>query len=228
MAVRLSTLAEIKVLSLSTMLYASTQSGDVNVGATRFSDVETKLKELRRAFENNDANLKAKAPNLFTTVGLARQLRIDEDYGTQNIYGIGAPTRPRIVPNNYSVNITADRLQLDTRNLAHYMTTPEYWYSHNVQNNIGINDYLLYTYMFVRSKEDATDKKYDIYAVMPRSSSATVSSGDVMIVNNVSLTGFKYSYESAVFDSLEFLADSFTGGTGGGDTGPEGSVQRLM
>lgn len=223
MAVRLSTLAEIKVLSLSTLLYANTQSQNVDLSSINFTDIEAKLTELRDAFKNNDAALKAGASDLFTTVGLARQLRIDEDYGTQNIYGIGAPTRPRIVPNNYSVNVTADRLQLDTRNLAHYMTTPEYWYSHDVQRNIGINDYLLYTYLFVKSKEDPQGKSYDIYALMPRNSSATYSSGDVMVVNNVSLTGFKYSYESAVFDSLEFLADSFTSSGGGGG----GGIQRL-
>lgn len=214
MAIRLSTLAEVKILSLASYLYASKPARDVT-GSVTLSEIEDKLDELRETLRLGHAGLQGKSrmdsTSPFTTVGLARQVRIDEDFGTQNVYGIGSPTRPRIVPNNYSVSVTVDRLQLDTRNLAHYMTMPNYWYSDDVQRKIGIDDFLLYTYLFVRSKEDTSANAHDIYALLPRSASTTQSSGDVMVVHNVSLTGFKYSYEEFYFDASNLTAESLTG-----------------
>lgn len=208
---RTSTLAEIRVLSLASLVYATQDAEDITgQDLSKADDVVKALKELRSKLANGPSVMQTLHMSMFTTVGLARQLRIDEDYGTQNIYGIGSPTRPRMVPNNYSASVTADRLQLDTRNLSHYITSPEYWYSDDVQQHIGIDDMLLYTYMFVRSKENDSKHRYDIYALMPRTSSSTVSSGDTMIVHNVSMTGFKYSYESLYFDTSNLVEDYLT------------------
>jgi hypothetical protein len=212
MAVRLSTLAEIKVLSLSTYLRdKNINFNSGNAGA----EILQALQEFRNIPEfdfiqaRKNAESGATGQPLFKTVGIARNVRIDEDFGTQPIYGIGSPTRPRLVPNNFSVNVTCDRLQLDKRHLLDFMLTPEYWYSHAVQREVGIDDFLLYTYFFVKSKEDG-NVRYDIYALMPRSASRTISSGDVMIAHNVTLAGFKYSYEQAWLDAQNLVDESLT------------------
>lgn len=212
MAIRLSTLAEIKVLSLASILYENARVAS-SVDSARvleaLQDLKTRItspSELQVAagLNHNDS--------IFRTVGIARSIRIDEDFGTQNFYGIGAPTRPRIVPNNFSANVSVERIQLDTRDLNHYITRPEYWYSDTVQSQIGIDDVLLYTYIFVNSKEknETGGNRKDIYAVMPRTSQKAISSGDVMIAHNVSLVGFKYSYEEAFFDTTNLINETIT------------------
>lgn len=213
MALRLSTLAEIKVLSLSAILYENAEVAS-RVDSTRLdeslAELKTKLSDpgTLQAFANDDV---ASGGSLFKTVGIARSIRIDEDFGTQNFYGIGAPTRPRIVPNNFSANVSVERIQLDTRDLNHYITRPEYWYSDQVQSQIGIDDILLYTFLFVNSKErDLRGNRKDIYALMPRTSQKAISSGDVMIAHNVSLVGFKYSYEEAFFDTTNLINETIT------------------
>jgi len=210
MAVRLSTLAEVKTLSISSILYGGLRADKITGENITSKSVKDALDNLKSKLAQGPQALQSNRGGIFTTVGLARQLRIDEDWGTQNIYGIGAPTKPRIVPNNYSVNVTAERIQLDTRELAHYITTPDYWYADVVQQQIGINDMLLYTYLFVKSKEATAANRFDIYAVMPRSSSEAVTSGDVMIANNVNLIGFKYSYEEFLFDTTNMINESIT------------------
>ncbi len=214
MAVRLSTLAEIKVVSLSTYMRDQGQTSE-----SEMSDiVTTSLLQLRQLLGGGDAGTLQSRKNtvvggsnpLFKTIGLARQVRIDEDFGTQNIYGVGAPTRPRIVPNNYQVNVTAERLQLDTRDLNDYISSPEFWYSDEIQRNVGIDDFMLYTYFFVKSKETQGSSRYDIYALMPKSASKAISSGDVMIAHNAQLIGFKYSYEELYLDATNLINDSVT------------------
>lgn len=221
MAIRTSPLAEIKVLSLAALLYTKKASGTITGGEIDEAAVFEAIDDLRTHLKDGSKPLQANK-DIFKTVGIARQVRVDEDYGTQAIYGIGSPTRPRMVPNNFSVNVTVDRLQLDRRNAYHYLSTPEFWYSDEVQKNIGIDDALLYSYFFLRSKEDSTSTRYDIYALMPRSSSFAVSSGDVLVVHNVSLTGYKYTYEEMFFDASnmvnEYLTNNVplpTGGSGG-------------
>lgn len=209
MAIRLSTLAEIKVLSLSSHLrnigieLETASASDVRTGIAALRNVTTDL-QVRKNGELSNGN------DIFKTIGIARNVRVDEDYGTTNIYGIGAPTRPRIVPNNYSANVTAERLQLDRRDLDHFITKPEFWYSDTVQRDIGITDILLYTFFFVKSKEDTGSNRVDIFALMPRTSSRNISNGDVMVAHNVNLVGFKYSYEEAFFDLENLVNDSIT------------------
>lgn len=215
MSVRISTLAEVKALSLASLILRPGKRDSKNPTISPSTDkitqsqVEQAIQDLSRivSFDFTQATVN----NLFTTVGLARNIRVDTDYGTTNIYGIGAPTRPRIVPNNLSINITLDRLQLDRRNGMHYITSPEYFYSHNVQRFIGIADWLLYTYLFVRSKED-TGTPLKIYAVMPRSSSEPISAGDVMVVNSVQMIGFQYTFEQLAEELLDNIKEwSLTG-----------------
>lgn len=213
MAIRLSTLAEIKVLSLATVLYEAAGTTS-QVNASMVQEALTAMREkitspaVLQSMKNADS---FNGEPLFRTVGIARNIRVDEDFGTQNIYGIGAPTRPRIVPNNFSANVTVERIQLDTRDLNHYITRPEYWYSDGVQRQIGIDDVLLYTFLFVKSKEvNIRSLRTDIYALMPRTSQRAISNNDVMIAHNVSLTGFKYSYEEAYFDTTNLINDTIT------------------
>lgn len=222
--VRLSTLAEVKVLSLATVLF------DVSRNDITVDRVRQGLEELANHVVEGGSDLlqSRTGDNIFKTIGLARQVRIDLDYGTQNIYGIGAPTRPRIVPNNVTANVTVERLQLDRRNGEDYFTMLEYWYSHDIQRFIGIHDFLLYSYLFVKSKEDRNSAtaplKYDIFALMPRAKSTPITSGDVMIANNVQLVGFQYGYKEFMFDIsnltldsvTEFLSESILAGREGG------------
>jgi hypothetical protein len=226
--VRLSTLAELKVLSIQTLLEsAENPEGFITDAA-----------EDPGAFNSN-----LQLDTLFKTVGIARTIRVDEEYGTQNLYAIGEPTRPRIVPNNMSVTVSCERIQLDKRSLYNFMLTPEYFYSRGMQSTTGALDMFYYTYMFIRSKEDSAGaSSYDIYAVMPRTSSKNVTNGDVMISHNVQMTGFKVSSPLQLIDLatgaiLDKLVDSSFinnlrsqtggaaggGGAGGGDNSGGGS-----
>lgn len=198
--IRLSTLAEIKVLSIESLI--QTVGGEFS--AVIEGDFTSFLGNL------SDPN------DLFKTVGIARQIRIDEDYGTQNIYAIGEPTKPRIVPNNFTANVTCERIQLDKRNLYDFMASPEYFYSPSLQRITGRNDAFYYTYMFVKNKEDPNRLPSDIYALMPRTSTQTVTNGDVMVSHNVQLTGFKLTSKFEVFNFVAESALEVLGRTGVG------------
>lgn len=197
MAVRLSTLAEIKAFSVATLARGANTDGEELANILLAIDsFKSGISNANEVFERSD--------DLFRTVGLARSIRISEDFGTQNYYGIGSPTRPRIVPNNYSVTANVERIQLDTRNLGAYFASPEYWYSNQVQNQIGVDDYKLYSYFFVKSKEDS--EEHDVYALMPRSSQTAITSNNVMIANTVDMVGFKSNYS----DLLSILEEEIT------------------
>lgn len=213
---RLSTLAEIKVLSLESIRnFNGTDDGSPREETL---DVETAVSAFAgpSVFSADEINID-QLLSAFKTVGIARSIKIDEDYGTNNVYAIGSPTRPRIVPGNMTVNVTCERIQLDKRNLYDFMSTPEYFYAPQVQQQTGILDAVYYTYMFVRNKEaEESDAIHDIYALMPRSSSKTLSNGDVMISHNVQLTGFKVNYgESGLGDFLNGIKLDITQELGG-------------
>ena len=203
--VRLSTLAEIKVLSLESIK---------NFGGAE--DLSGALATLKQKISGDGvtttSSLLGTAESLFQTVGIAREIRVTEDYASQNLYAIGSPTRPRIVPGNFSATVTCQRLQLDKRNLYDFMSTPEYFYSRGIQAATGILDSLYYTYMFIRNKEEpGTVQSHDIYALMPRSSTKTLTNGDVMISHNVELTGFKINYgEDTLRGYLRDVIDDIT------------------
>lgn len=208
MAVRLSTLAEIKTFSMSSYLesleLSNPTSGDVVQAISDFaSDFDSRA--------DDDVSAILSSINPFKTIGLARSIRISEDFGTINQYAIGAPTRPRIVPNNYQASASIQRIQLDTRDLFSYVTTPEYWYSNDVQNAVGVDDYKFYTYLFIQEKGSSLSVP-DIYALMPRSSSKTVSSNNVMIAHDVEMIGYKQTVDSLISlirDAAEDVVSSF-------------------
>lgn len=189
MAVRLSTLAEIKAFSLRTFAQGANANGE------SYDDILTALDAYKTKFElgNDPLGELGGADGLFKTIGLARSVRITEDYGTQNYYGIGSPKRPRIVPNNLSVTANVERIQLDTRDLNDYFSSPEYWYSNQTQARIGADDHKLYSYFFVKSKEDR--KPTEVYALMPRTSQKAVTSQNVMVIHTVDLIGYKINYD---------------------------------
>jgi hypothetical protein len=219
--VRLSTLAEIRVLSIESFKNFDQRtgnpvanSGTTGTGAGGTLNTDT-IKRFKEAISDDGIKLSdaALSSRFFKTVGIARQIRVDEQYGTQNIYAIGAPTRPRIIPSNFTANVTCDRIQLDRRNLYDFMATPEYFYSARLQRETGILDAFYYTYLFIKNKEPEARNDYtpniyyDIYALMPASATKTVSNGDVMISHSVQLTGFKVNYgENSLSDYLSDIS----------------------
>lgn len=211
MATRISTLAEIKVLSLASELY-KLKNTTSDIDRQSVIDSIDHLRQLvtsPQGVQSTKHIVAADNLGIFKTIGIARNIRIDEDFGTTNVYGIGAPTRPAIVPNNHSVNISIERLMLDTRDLNHYLTSPSYWYSDEVQRSVGVDDALLYTYIFVNSKEGG-DKRTDIYGVMPRTVQKTYTSGDVFTAVSVSAVGFTYTHENAFYDTSNLINESVT------------------
>jgi len=201
MAVRLSTLAEIKAFSLSGYL-------KVQEGLNSVDDILDAVDDFSQLLDGTSGDLEGviSAINPFKTVGLARSVRITEDFGTTNQYAIGAPTRPRIVPNNYQVNASIERIQLDTKDLYDYFSSPEYWYSNDVQSKIGVDDYKFYSYFFINDKEKGLEFP-EVYALMPRTSSKAINSGSVMIAHNVEMVGFKYSYDDILRNIQDFVQD---------------------
>lgn len=180
MATRTSVLAEIKVLSAAA-LKQRMASGEL--GRWYALSTTPPTADVLREFYG-----------CFVSVGLAKSVRINEDWGTTPVYGVGAPTRPVLVPNNYSVSMTVERLTLDRRNNFDYITSPDYWYSADFQKKIGLNDWLMYSYFTIQDRESTNAIGPEIYAMMPRSATQSISSQDVMISHNVELTGFKYRY----------------------------------
>lgn len=177
---RTAPLATIKTLSVSSLI---DRQSDPN-GFKTFVD----------KFKNGDGS---ELDSLFVDVGLARSLRIDEDWGTTTLPAIGNATRPALVPNNYTANISIERLFMDGRSAFSYITSPDYWYSSHTHRVVGNRDWLLYTYLVVDSKEKRGSqglKNREIYAVMPKSSSVNYASSDVIIAHSVQMVGFKFTY----------------------------------
>jgi len=187
-AVRTAPLAEVKALSLASL-------------AKVIKD-PTNIDKFIQSLSSQTTPSITPLMDCFVTVGLARSLRIDEDWGTTALYGIGSPTRPVLVPNNYSVSVSPDRLQLDTRDNFSYITSPDYWYSKHMQQRIGAADWPMYTYLYVHDREKKSQNAVEIYALMPRTASKQISSSDVMIVQSVQMIGFKYQYLDFVDDLL--------------------------
>lgn len=193
-AVRTSTLAEVKALSLASIRKVLNDPASAETFFKKLTDpAGPSIKEIEK---------------LFVTVGMAKSIRIDEDWGTQPYYGIGSPTRPVLVPNNYSVSMSIDRLQLDGKNNFSYITSPDYWYSKHMQRRSGAADWPMYTYIYIHDREAAAKNKdrgrgsVEMYAMMPRTASKAVSSQDVMIVHSVQMVGFKYQYLDLIGDIL--------------------------
>lgn len=193
--IRSSTVGEVRTLSLASLY-------------DRMAD-PAKAKLFLESLQAGRADALVALSKAFVPVGLAKQVRIDEDWGTQAIYGIGDPTRPTLIPGNYSVSASIERLQLDGRNNFSYVTSPDYWYSKYTQRLLGNTDWGMYTYLYIHDREHGPSSfnKVEIYALLPRSASKAISSGDVMVVHNVQMIGFKYQY-------MDFVADLLGGDSG--------------
>lgn len=222
-SIRLSTLAEIKVLSLQSLINFT--EGEDNAARSETAESVTEEAVLgyvdtlksKLSADNITLSLQTvlrQTPTLFKTVGIARSVRITEDYGTTQVFGLGNPLRPRLVPNNLSVSVTCERLQLDRRNLYDFMTSPEYFYSTKIQRQTGILDAVYYTYMFLKNKEAGVEK-VQIYALMPRNTASAVTNGDVVLVNNIDMVGFKLSHAATLGELLNL--DTFDDITEGFD-----------
>lgn len=192
-AVRTATLAEVKALSLASIRKVLKDKASADKFLDKLSGKNPSIAEVEK---------------LFVTVGMAKSIRIDEDWGTQPYYGIGSPTRPVLVPNNYSVSMSIDRLQLDGKNNFSYITSPDYWYSKHVQRRSGASDWPMYTYIYIHDREAAAKNKdkgrgsVEMYAMMPRTASKAVSAQDVMIVHSIQMVGFKYQYLDLIGDIM--------------------------
>lgn len=188
MAPRLNTLVEVQALSLTTQVKFD--------GANLQGALET----LRGLRITNPEGIR----DIFKTIGTATNVRINEQWGTQPIYAIGGPTRPVMVPGNYQLSLSIEKLQLDRKNNFSFLTTPDYWYSTTVQREVQLDDYLLYTYLVVRDKERPGLNNAEVYAVMPSSATQAYTTGDATIVHNVDCVGFKLTY----VDLLGILTDN--------------------
>lgn len=188
MTIRTAMLAEVQALSLASLIRFGKAQG--------LTDAKAKL---------DDAVIKNDMKDLFKTVGLATSIRINEQWGTQPIYGIEAPTRPVMIPGNSQVSLSIERLTLDKRDNFHYITSPDYWYSLTTQRAIGASNYLFYSYIVIRDKEDFNNiANNTIYACMPSSSSTGITADSATIMHNVDMVGFKLSY----LDLLDALDDT--------------------
>lgn len=190
MAPRLTTLVEVQALSIASLVKFSGGSID---------DAIAKIKN-QRIMDPSKDTLKS----MFKTIGTATNVRVNEQWGTQPIYGVGAPTRPILIPGNYQMSLSIEKLQLDRKNAFSFFTSPDYWYSTDMQTKIGQDDFLLYTYLVARDKEKPGLLNSEIYAVLPSSSSQAYSAGDSTIVNNIDCVGFKMTY----VDLLNGLKDN--------------------
>jgi hypothetical protein len=208
MAIRFSPYAVLKTLSLNGLMEA------LNVNS--ISDALSKL----LSFLNNPNSLLSSFANngdlwnetIFKSIGLAENVSIDESYNARPVWGIGEPTNPIVVPNNYSVSISISRLTLDTLSIKDFTTLPDYWYAprvqakiesflSNVPNGRDVLDYPFYTFLFVSSIEERsryTSNPLNIlnelmnrrfYSFMPSEYSQRITSGDSIIITDVRGTG---------------------------------------
>ena len=177
---RSAPLARVKTLSLATFM---TKSG---------KSMREYVAELK---DGNPAAME----KLFVDVGLARSVRISEDWGTTPLHSIGNATRPTMVPNNYTANVSIEKLLLDGTRTFSYITSPDYWYAKHTHRAFGGRDYLMYTYMTIDTKDKSVPlSNREVFALMPKSSSISVSANEIITAESVELVGYKHTYMDLV------------------------------
>ncbi len=208
MAIRFSPYAVLKTLSINSLMEA--------LNANSFSDAISRL--LSFLDNPNDVFQKFATEGdvwnetFFKSVGLAENISIDESYNARPVWGIGEPTNPIVVPNNYSASISISRLTLDTLSVREFSTLPDYWYAprvqakiegflSNVPNGRDVLDYPFYTFLFISSIEERSkypsnpiNVLYELlnrrfYSFMPSEYSQRITSGDSIIITDVRGTG---------------------------------------
>lgn len=140
MSIRYAPFATVKVLSVATRYWRQIQSG-VEDGTAFGNAVQEMLNIMHTA---NETNLVSAYDNQFDHIGLADSITINEDYGTNPIYGIGEPTNPTFVPGNMSVRVNITRLTTDAKSIADYVLKPSYYYDEKMQRR-AINNALANT-----------------------------------------------------------------------------------
>jgi hypothetical protein len=208
MAIRFSPYAVIKTLSINSLMQALNANSFVEALNTLMSFLDNPNTLFQKFATNGDVWNET----FFKSIGLAENVSIDESYNARPVWGIGEPTNPIVVPNNYSVSISISRLTLDTLSVKEFTTLPDYWYAprvqakvesflSNVPNGRDILDYPFYTFLFVSSIEErakytsnplsAIDELLNrrFYSFMPSEYSQRITSGDSIIITDVRGTG---------------------------------------
>jgi hypothetical protein len=208
MAIRFSPYAVIKTLSINSLMQALNANSFVEALNTLMSFLDNPNTLFQKFATNGDVWNET----FFKSIGLAENVSIEESYNARPVWGIGEPTNPIVVPNNYSVSISISRLTLDTLSVKEFTTLPDYWYAprvqakvegflSNVPNGRDILDYPFYTFLFVSSIEERA--KYTsnplsvldellnrrFYSFMPSEYSQRITSGDSIIITDVRGTG---------------------------------------
>jgi hypothetical protein len=208
MAIRFSPYAVLKTLSITGLMDA--------LNANSFSDALSRLLSLldnpNALFQKISTSSDVWNETFFKSIGLAENVSIDESYNARPVWGIGEPTNPIVVPNNYSVSISVSRITLDTLSIRDFITLPDYWYAprvqarieeflSNVSNGRDVLDYPFYTFLFVSSIEERSrypsgstnflDELLNrrFYSFMPSEYSQRITSGDSIIITDVRGTG---------------------------------------
>jgi hypothetical protein len=208
MAIRFSPYAVIKTLSINSLMQVLNANSFVDILNTLMSFLDNPNTLFQKFATNGDLWNET----FFKSIGLAENVSIDESYNARPVWGIGEPTNPIVVPNNYSVSISISRLTLDTLSVKEFTTLPDYWYAprvqakvegflSNVPNGRDILDYPFYTFLFVSSIEErakytsnplsAIDELLNrrFYSFMPSEYSQRITSGDSIIITDVRGTG---------------------------------------
>jgi hypothetical protein len=208
MAIRFSPYAVVKTLSINNLMKAL----DANSFTEALSSLLSMLNEATSVFHNIVTKGDVWNETVFKSIGLAENISIDESYNARPVWGIGEPTNPIVVPNNYSASISISRLTLDTLSIKDFTTLPDYWYAPRVQakvegflssvpNGRDVLDYPFYTFLFISSIEERS--KYPsnplnildellnrrFYSFMPSEYSQRITSGDSIIITDVRGTG---------------------------------------
>jgi hypothetical protein len=208
MAIRFSSYAVLKTLSINSLM----ETLDANSFSEAVSKILSFLDNPNEVFQKIAKNGDVWNETFFKSVGLAENVSIDESYNSRPVWGIGEPTNPIVVPNNYSVSISISRLTLDTLSVREVTALPDYWYAPRVQakiesflssvpNGRDVLDYPFYTFLFISSIEERS--KYPsnpvnilgellnrrFYSFMPSEYSQRITSGDSIIITDVRGTG---------------------------------------
>ncbi len=208
MAIRFSPYAVLKTLSLNSIM----SSLNTNSFADALSQLLSFLDNANALFQKFATNGDVWNETFFKSIGLAENVSIDESYNARPVWGIGEPTNPIVVPNNYSASISISRLTLDTLSVREFTTLPDYWYAPRVQakiegflssvpNGRDVLDYPFYTFLFISSIEERAKYQSNplniidellnrrFYSFMPSEYSQRITSGDSIIITDVRGTG---------------------------------------
>lgn len=209
--VRFAPFATVKVLSINSVALRKIEES----GTSPQIAIQEAIREFAGDIANNYTALwnflNTNFGIAFTNIGLARDISISTDYGTREVFGIGQPTDPALVPNNKTVRVSVSRLSTDSRSITEYVTSPDFWYNPGLQEDVlrtmyagnpengsAGADYPLYTYLAISDLEQGgvlpndfyqAVLNYELIAFMPRSYSKRITAGDAIITLDVEGTG---------------------------------------